>query len=46
MKKTISRYTIVRKKTELKKQEEKKEKLPTQISSYTSYYDLFKSINK
>lgn len=46
MKKTISRYQIARKKVEVKKQEDKKEKLSVQTDSYISYYDLFKSLSK
>ena len=45
MKKTISKYQIVRK-PEQKKQEDKKEKQSTQMASYVSYYDLFKSLGK
>ncbi len=43
MKKTIKQYRVVR--TQDKKLADKKKK-PTQVDSYVSYYELFKSLSK
>jgi len=47
MKRIIKRYAIVNKRPESPKElEVKEEKTLTQLQSYISYYELFKSIDK
>lgn len=44
MKKTIRQYRIAKKRQETKKEDNKKES--SQIDTYVSYYELFKSLSK